>query len=212
MHNMVNSSQKMKEDRTMGSTENLASLYLNSRLPVFIIDRDGKFIDVNNAFCEKIGRTKEEILRLNIEEANFLTKNACEKALLRNVSRLIGKETRVYTLDVIAKSGDVLSLEIDTKPHIKDKRVVGETGIVKNEKKIIHKIENAVLLSEVEKVQKKKFEVKGLRSKPKEKSIGQDLLKHEICRLTGKWRNSQSESVEKSYEIRWLKSELERIQ
>lgn len=132
---MFNSSDKMKEDRTMDSTESLASLYLNSHDPVFITDKKGEIIGVNNAFCQKIGRSKEEILRMNIWEASFLTEKARKKALYRNVFRLTGKETPVYTLDVIVKSGDILSLEIDTKPYIKDKRVVGEIGIVKIAKK-----------------------------------------------------------------------------
>jgi len=209
---MVNSSEKMKDNRTMDSTESLSSFYLSSRDPVFIIDKKGEFIGVNNAFCQKFGLTKEEILRVNIWEASFLTNKAREKALFRNVSRLIGKETRVYTLDVVDKSGDVFSLEIDTKPYIKDKIVAGEIGIVKNEKKIIHKTENTKVLSESEKIPEKSDGVKRLQSTPEERSMDRGLLKHEIRRITRKWRSNQSELVEKNYEIRWLKNELEKTQ
>ena len=135
---------------------------------------------------------------MNTWEASFLTEKARKKALYRNVFRLIGKETPVYTLDVIAKSGDIFSLEIDTKPYIKDERVVGEIGIVKIAKKVIHEIGNTELLNKFEKLQKK--------------STDRDMLKQEIRRITGKWRESQSELDEKNYEIRGLQDELERTQ
>ena len=134
---MLNSSDKMKENRTGGIDGDSYSLYLNTIDPVFIINRKGEFTDVNNAFCQKIGRSEEEILGMRIGEASFLTEEARKKAMYRHVSRLIGRETPVYTLDVITKSGFVLSLEIDTKPYVKHGEVAGEIGIVKNAKKII---------------------------------------------------------------------------
>ena len=103
---------------------------------MFVVNKYGNFIAVNNAFCEIIGLSKEKILGINIGDASFLTKSSRKKARYRNVSRLIGKEVPVYTLDVIIKNGDVLLLEISTKHHIKDKKIAGEISVVKKTKKI----------------------------------------------------------------------------
>ncbi len=136
---MFNSSDELKDDRALDSIENSASFYLDSPDPVFIIDKQGEFIAANNAFCQAIGRSKEEILGINIGEASFLTESARKKAMYRNVLRLIEKETPVYTLDIIVKNGDVLSLEIDTKPHVKHEKAAGEISIVKKSKKHVEK-------------------------------------------------------------------------
>ncbi len=131
--NMVNSSEKMKDNRTMDSTENLSSFYLNYRDLVFSINKRGEFIWVN------------------IWETSLFTMKTRRKVLFRKVSRLFGKETGVYNLDVVVKNGNVFSLEIDTKPYIKNKIIAGEIGVVKNGKKIIHNIKNVKVLSESEK-------------------------------------------------------------
>ena len=138
---MFDSSDNIKEDRTLDTIENSSSYNLDSPDPVFIINKQGEFIAANNAFCQTIGRSKVEILGKNIGEAIFLTQSARKKAMYRNLSRLIGKEIPVYTLDFIAKSGDVISLEIDTKPYIKHEKVAGEINIVKQSKKVIHEKE-----------------------------------------------------------------------
>ncbi len=130
---MINSSEKMKDNRTMDSTENLSSFYLNNSDLIFSIDKKGEFIGVN------------------IWKTSFFTMKAREEALFRKVSRLIGKERSVYNLDVVVKNKNFFSLEIDTKPYIKNKIVAAEIGIIKNGKKIIHNIKNVKVLSESEK-------------------------------------------------------------
>ncbi|RLF32958.1 MAG: hypothetical protein DRN08_06045, partial [Thermoplasmata archaeon] len=112
-------------------TDDEYNTFLNSRKPVFITNKRGEFIDVNEAFCKQIGYAKDELLGLPLEETFFLTEDARKTVMYRNVSRLIGKNTPVYTLDVQTKKGDVLSLEIGTKPFFKNGKIAGEIGVVR---------------------------------------------------------------------------------
>ena len=224
---MFNSSDKIKEDRAVDSIESSASFYLNNRDPVFIINKKGEFINANNAFCQTIGRSKEEILGINIGEASFLTESARKKAKYRNLSRLIGKETPVYTLDVITKSGDLFLLEIDSKPLIKHERVAGEVSHVKKAKKIIREkdkekeLEKKVVIKKhVEKdginlsnlfeiIQDKSDEIKRLQSELDETSTNLDIHKEKIDNIADQWGVFQSELEERNYEIRRLHDELD---
>jgi len=121
---MVDSSDKMRGNRGADLEENIDSFYLNTSNPVFILSRKGEFSEVNNAFCQKIGLSKHEILGTHIGDAVFLTESARKKAMHRHVSRLIGKETPFYTLDAIDRAGDVVTLGIDTKPIVKQGKVM----------------------------------------------------------------------------------------
>jgi len=55
-----------KKNRTADSIKRSFPLYLYSSEPVFIVDKRGDIIFVNNAFCQKIGHSREEILWVNI--------------------------------------------------------------------------------------------------------------------------------------------------
>jgi PAS domain S-box-containing protein len=102
---MFDGSEKTNMSGTEDSDERFSSLHFNSHDPVFIIDRKGEFIDVNDAFCKKLGLSKKEIIGTRIGEANFLTESGRKEAMYRHVSRLIGKETPIYTLDVMTRDG-----------------------------------------------------------------------------------------------------------
>jgi PAS domain S-box-containing protein len=202
---MYNNPNKIKEDRFRGTNKEPPSNNSNSNAPVFILNKNGEFIAVNNAFCQIIGRPENEILGINIGDARFLTQSARKKARYRNVSRLMGKEVPVYTLDVIIKNGDILLLEIDTKPHVKDEKIAGEIGIVKKTKKINPLMEKketneqedfegdkSNLLTLYELIQDKNKEIKRLHSKIKEASSELDLQKKRIDEKTDQWRSFQS--------------------
>ena len=133
---MIGSSDKIRGNRITDLDENTKSFYLNTSNPVFIISRKGKISEVNNAFCQKIGLSKHEILGTHIGDAVFLTKDARKKAMQRHVSRLIGKETPFYTIDAIDRTGDIVTLEIDTKPIVKHGKVAGEINIIQNYKQL----------------------------------------------------------------------------
>ena len=174
---MYDTTNKIKGDGIVDSIKNSPSSYINGPNPVFVINKHGEFIAVNNAFCQIIGRSKEEILGINIGDASFLTTSARKKARYRNAFSLIGKETPVYTLDVIKKNGDVLLLEIDTKPHIKDEKVAGKISIIKKSKKIVQeKIEEKIELETKEELIEDISNLIALR----EKNLDAEQIKSEL--------------------------------
>ena len=187
---MVDDSNKIREKLDINDDENLFSVYLKSGRPVFIVNRKGNITDVNDAFCKKIGIKSDDIVGRNIENVSFLTDEARKNARLRHVSRLLGKETPEYSLDAITKTGEIVSMDIDTKPIIQQGRVTGELGIVTKMTKISEKTktakekvpkkemkENIELLNAFEKIKQKDDEIRRMKSEMDKKFIDVDSHK-----------------------------------
>ena len=111
------------------------SMYLDSDEPVFILNKKGELINVNDAFCKKLGLLKKDILGSNLQESSFLTQGSQRQVSYRQIAKLIGKEAPFYELDVRNNKGDILSLDIETQMFSEDGEVAGEIGIVKNIRK-----------------------------------------------------------------------------
>ena len=227
---MVNNFEKTREKIANDTEEDLLSNYLNSSNPVFVINRKGEFTDVNDAFCQKIGIKSENVLGRNIGDVSFLTEESRKEASLRHVSRLLGKETPVYKLDVITKRGDVVSLEIDTKSLVKKGRITGEISILRKatittedkwEKKAAKKFkkvpkqeikENIELLNAMKKIKQKDSEISRLRSELNERDTDLKAYKKEWDRLNERWKASELDIGRSESEIEQLEDEIDRIQ
>jgi len=215
---IIDGSEAMRENRTGSRNANAHSRYLNTMDPVFVLNKKGEIIAVNNAFCQTIGRAKEEIVGLNIGDAYFLTEGARKKANYRHVFRLLGKETPAYTLDVITKNGTVLSLEIDTEPHIKNGKVAGEIGIVGQAKKNIRekavekqsKRDNTELLNAVEKIREKNGDIRKIQSELDKASTELDLHREVVReKELQETSNLRIELEQKQQELESMRIDLE---
>ena len=169
-YHMLSSSDKSRRN----VSEDSYSMLMNSSNPVFVINRKGKFADVNDTFCKKIGIKKHEVLGTPVGDAKFLTEDSRKKVMFRHVSRLIGKETPVYTLDAFTKGGDVLSLEIDTKPFVKHGKDAGEISIVRRMTK------TSKSRGRKKTVKKRDDEVTYLMGEIKQKNDGVKQIKNEL--------------------------------
>ena len=132
---MIDNSEITRKREKIVDNDNQISHYLHSQNPVFIINRKGTFTNLNDAFCKKLGVNSDSIIGRNIGDVTFLTEESRKQARVRNVSRLLGKESPHYNIDIITANGDITSLKIDTKPIIKRGRVIGEIGIAQKIRK-----------------------------------------------------------------------------
>ena len=74
----------------------------------FITNMEGEIIDISDAFCQRMGFLKEELLGVTWEDTGLLTEESRKKILFRNVSRLVGKEKPVFTVDVKTHEGGII--------------------------------------------------------------------------------------------------------
>ena len=92
--------------------------------PVFFIDTNGIFSDMNDAFCEMVGYNKTEIIGKSIMDIEFLPEESKQNAM-ENFKKVLARE-KVLTgpLKIINKNGNAFFVEISANPVIKALRMV----------------------------------------------------------------------------------------
>ena len=126
---MADDSFKRKYSGSDSENQDLPSYDTNALR--FIVNKKGGLIDISDAFCQLIGRKKEELLGEPFEETGILTEESRKKMIYRNISRLIGKETPSFTIEMVTKEQGIISLEITSKPYTKNGEIIGEIGNVR---------------------------------------------------------------------------------
>ena len=204
------------------------SLYLADHNLSFVTNKKGELIEVSDLFCKKLGCVKDDILGLALEDTGLLTEESRKKMMYRNVSRLVGKEKPVYTLDVKNKNEDILSIEVVTQPFIKDGKNVGEIAVVRKTTEIEKSKEESRTRKKIKIAKKqpaakddeltdvsqdiriKNDEINRLKSELRAKLTDLDLYKQEVQKINENFRSSRLELEEKGHEIRQLQAELDR--
>jgi len=118
------------EEARRESDEKYRDLFENANDPIFIVDADLNYIDVNKKAVELFGYSREELLRMNIldvipPDQRPISEKEFKK--LRNkesYDKFIGK---IKTID-----GRWLDVEISSSPIIKGGKVIGSRDIVRD--------------------------------------------------------------------------------
>lgn len=100
--------------------------------PIFAINTEGIFIDVNDALCKMSGYSREEIVGKSLLDVKFLPDLSKERALEQFVKRILGDNIEPYPLKVKNKKGDVFYVEINATPVKKNGKILGDIGVVRN--------------------------------------------------------------------------------
>jgi len=198
----------MKEKERESYNDQPYSFYLSSDEPIFIVNKAGKIIDSNDAFCKNIGYSKNEIKGVPLQDSIFLTPDSRKKAMYRQIAKLVGKQAPFYILNVQTKKGNIVSFEIETKLYSKDGEIAGEIGIVKNISKSKKKEEK-----ELKSIQKDTLELsRQLDSKNQDiRKIQADLENKEeqIRLLEQELRSHHSDKERGKDELKKLKTDKE---
>ncbi|RMF66687.1 MAG: PAS domain S-box protein, partial [Calditrichaeota bacterium] len=111
------------------SEEKYRSLFEHSRDPIYILSRDGRFVDVNQAFLDLLGYSRHEIKRINVKE---LYVDQADRIRFLNVVEKKGAvknyELRFYTKERRIKVG----LFTTTVRKDDDGRIIGYQGIIRD--------------------------------------------------------------------------------
>jgi len=187
------------------------SRYLGDQSLSFVTNKKGELLEASDLFCKKVGCVRDDILGLALEDAGILTEESCKKVMYRNVSRLVGKEKPFYSLEIKTPEGNIVFLEIETKPFIKNGKIVGEIAFVKKsadatKPKGKNLADKEATLSK--KVNEKNDESTHFKSELVDKSTELDLHKQDVHRMNEKYRLNRLELEEKDHEIKQLQAEL----
>jgi len=105
------------------------SLFENAKDLVYLVDRDGRFIDGNKTAKEISGYRREEMIGKPFLPLVFPEDR--EKALSR-FKKTISGEKHTYSIRIIRKDGEVRTLEISASPLVVEGKIIGSQGIARD--------------------------------------------------------------------------------
>jgi PAS domain S-box-containing protein len=114
---------------------------------VYAHDLEGNFTMFNLAAQGLLGYSAEESLRLNV--ADLVAPEHLERAFAMTARKLGGEAATTYELDLLCKDGRRVSVEVNSRPILRDGRVVGVQGIARDiteRKRAARKLEESLSL------------------------------------------------------------------
>jgi PAS domain S-box-containing protein len=138
--------------------ENYRAIFENAYDIIYTHDLDGRYTSVNKAVEQITGYTTEEALSLNL--AQTITPECLDKAWEMLRRKLAGERVTAYEVEIIAKDGHRVTVEVNTKLMFQDGVPVGVQGIARDitERK---RMEEALRASEEQLRQSQKLEAIG---------------------------------------------------
>lgn len=109
------------------SEEKYRDLFENANDLIYTHDLSGNFLSLNRAGELILGYTVEEALKKNVRDVIDPRTLPSVRKMLE--TKLTGQASAVYDLDVLAKDGRYVSLEVNSRLVIQDGKAVGVQGI-----------------------------------------------------------------------------------
>ncbi len=112
--------QKKALEAVEASEEKFRTLFEKSPIGLSLADKDCRFIDANNSFCQLLGYSKEEIVQKTVADITF---EDDKPNLIRNSEAVLSGASKGYSTEkrYIRKDGSPIWVEVTTAP-ITDKR------------------------------------------------------------------------------------------
>lgn len=122
--------RKLAQEAVRESEERYRELVENANDIIYTHDLTGRFISMNKAGERISGYTREEFLRMNI--ADIIAPEYVEQARQRLAAKVAGGALTVYELEVIAKDGSRVALEVNSRLRLDGTVAVGIQGIARD--------------------------------------------------------------------------------
>lgn len=97
---------------------------------VFMLDLQGNVTSMNKAAEAITGYSQQELLKMNMSD--FLTPASTESARLMTQRKLAGEERTNYEVDVVRKSGDLITLEVSSRLARSEGKPIGIQGVARD--------------------------------------------------------------------------------
>jgi two-component system cell cycle sensor histidine kinase/response regulator CckA len=122
--------RRQAAEELRNSEERYRDLVENARDMIYTYDLKGTFTSINKAGERITGYTRQETPRMNF--AQLVAPEYLEKARRALAGRLAGKEEMVYDLEIVAKDGRRIAVEVNARLVYQDGVPCGVQGIARD--------------------------------------------------------------------------------
>lgn len=114
------------------SEEKYKYLFEQAIDPIVIIDKKGRFVDVNKQVTKLLGYNKKDLIGKEFVKTNILTEDSIKKSYNNFLKRMKGKHVPPYEIKAITKTGEILPAEINASAIHENKKIVGDLIILRD--------------------------------------------------------------------------------
>jgi PAS domain S-box-containing protein len=118
------------EKRLHESKERYRDLVENARDLIYSHDLEGNYTSMNKAGEQITGYSREDILKMNL--AQTVAPEHLQKARQMIARKLAGEKVTIYDLEIVAKDGSRIAVEVNTRFVYRDGVAVGVQGIARD--------------------------------------------------------------------------------
>ena len=123
----------LKEEIDRGDLkEKYRHLFYNAVDPIVIIDKKGRFVDVNEQVLKILEYDKKDIIGKDFTKINILTQASIKKAQDNFIKRMKGENVPPYKVEVITKNGEIIPAELNAGIIFECNEVTGELIILRD--------------------------------------------------------------------------------
>ena len=129
------------------SENRFRTLFENTGDDIFVSDKNGKIVEVNQAICNTLGYLREEILQMTVDQLKTPKYAAFVK---ENREQIFLKRKLTYESEHITKNGEIIQVEIKSRVIIteNEKYILSIARNISERKKMIRQVLNAVIQTE----------------------------------------------------------------
>ncbi len=126
------SERKEAQEQMLESEQKYKKLFELGPDAVFLLDKKGRFIDINDAFNKKIGYKKGEIIGVSIKKAPFIPLKSKLKSYTKFKKLMHGEEVQPFIINVKSKEGIIFQKEINVGIIREKDGISGLIGIARD--------------------------------------------------------------------------------
>ncbi len=108
------------------------NLFENAVDPIVILDKKGKFTEINNKVVEILGYTRKDLIGKKFTEVNILTKKSKLIAYKNFIKRMAGFGIKPYEIEIIKKNGEIIIGEINASSVKENDKIIGDMIIIRD--------------------------------------------------------------------------------
>jgi PAS domain S-box-containing protein len=122
--------RKQAEEELRKSEERYRDVVENARDLIYTHDLEGNYLSVNRAVERVTGYTREDVAGMSLEQ--IVAPEYVEKARRMIAEKLAGKSETTYDLEIVAKDGRRIAVEVNTRLVYEGGAPVGVQGIARD--------------------------------------------------------------------------------